>query len=289
MTQDTDIKKHLPPIGVLEFDEDGPGVPVSSTNSGPFVPLSAGYVERDTEQPRTRLDYEDLGDPDVASCGFIVSASLVFDGDGLENEYEVKFSFGGETVSRDESEVAGFQREYEGALIARALRVATAEELDAAGLDRRPRATCSPPIDVDDDPEMAALVKRACDEQRAEMRHDIAASLTDEELAEAGLVRRSTLLEQMRRMRQRYKARSNAEALGMSPTFAGVWAGLHRRAMQAVEMYIEARSKALRWRSENPAGRNPEMPAAERKGNALMRVLEEMAERRAEQESGGAS
>lgn len=69
--------------------------------------------------------------------------------------------------------------------------MATDEELDAAGLDRRPRATCSPPIDVDDDPEMAALVKRACDEQRAEMRHDIAASLTDEELAEAGLVRES--------------------------------------------------------------------------------------------------
>ena len=130
-------------------------------------------MTQDTEQ-ETRLDFEDHGEPDVATCGFIVSTSLVFDGDGPENEYEVRFSFGGETVARDEAEVAGFQREYEAALIARALRVATDEELDAAGLDRRAVPS----------PEDEAAMRETLGVLRAERRE-----ATNEELAKAGLVR----------------------------------------------------------------------------------------------------
>lgn len=180
-------------------------------------------MTRDTEQPRARLDYEDCGDPDKASCGFTVS-----DDDG---EHEVKFEFGGEIIYETREAALGAQREYEDALIARALRVAT-----------------------------------------------------DEELAEAGFVRNKALVDEYAKARQRVRVKSNAAALG-SPTLAARWAVLHERAMQAVEMYIGARAKALRWRNENPTGRNPEMIKAESKGSALMRVLEEMAERRAGQES----
>ena len=87
-----------------------------------------------TQDERTRLDFDHTNENE-RHCGFAIGPvmggdeveSLTFEFSGLEGE---------PPTSRDAALLRRWQREYEGALIARALRVATDAELDAAGLAR---------------------------------------------------------------------------------------------------------------------------------------------------------
>lgn len=133
-------------------------------------------MTQDTEQPRTRLDFDESN---PCTPGLKLNAERWSHSHAT---YEVQLGCA-DPYGQDKPDARRLQREIEDALIARALRVATREELLEAGAVR---------FDLSDQPpDMVIMVwRRICEALDPAVRVAFAIEgVSDEVLAEAGLVR----------------------------------------------------------------------------------------------------